>query len=186
MNPDIAAQALVGILATAGLVAFWWGPLRWFAVDWARDRMFEAREQLFDAASDGRIAFDDPAYREIRGSINSLIRYAHGVSLSRLLFHALVRRASFEDLPPDQSPRAAAERIADPVARTIALSSIAKTEKAAFALVVMKSPMITSIIVLRLLWQSRIAPDTSLTPRQRLRETLVPYTNMILAEASMS
>jgi hypothetical protein len=186
VNPDTAAQGLVGILASAALVAFWWGPLRWFAVDWARDRMFEARERLFDAASDGRIAFDDPDYREIRGSINSLIRYAHGVSLSRLLFHSRLLRSPLEDACFDNSPRKAAERIADPTAQRIAFQSIAETEKAAITLVAMKSPIITSIVILGLLWQSSKTLDNKSTRRQRLRKILIPYTNMILAEASMS
>jgi hypothetical protein len=47
--------------------------------------MFKVRDELFDFALEGRIAFDDPAYRLLRHEMNGFIRYAHQLTFFRLV-----------------------------------------------------------------------------------------------------
>ena len=63
-----------------------WRPYR---TDALRQRLFSLRDQLFDVAADGRIAFDDPAYWRLRRMMNCMIRFGHRISLIRLVIAAI-------------------------------------------------------------------------------------------------
>ena len=71
-----------------GLFAIWflyfvcWREHR---VDAFRQHMFSLRDDLFDYALSGGIAFNDPAYTTLRNVSNGLIRYAHQLNVSRVL-----------------------------------------------------------------------------------------------------
>ena len=49
-----------------------------------RQRLFNIRANLFNAALDGKIGFDDPAYRQVRQILNGMIRFTHNLSFFRL------------------------------------------------------------------------------------------------------
>ena len=71
-----------------------WRPYR---TDALRQRLFSLRDELFDLAADGRIAFDDPAYWRLRRTINCMIRFGHRLSLTRLIFAAVgMQGAAFD------------------------------------------------------------------------------------------
>jgi len=57
-------------------------PLR---LDIFRQNMFAVRDELFDYAMAGHIAFDHPAYVLLRKSMNGFIRYGHRLSLFQLM-----------------------------------------------------------------------------------------------------
>ena len=54
-------------------------------IDEFRHRLFVLRADLFDYALEGRIGFGDPAYTMLRESLNSILRFAHKITLTRLL-----------------------------------------------------------------------------------------------------
>jgi hypothetical protein len=56
-----------------------------------RQRVFQLRDELFDFAAEGHISFDDPANGVLRGSMNSMIRFAHKMSLSYAVAITLAR-----------------------------------------------------------------------------------------------
>ena len=64
------ALGLTALSTTLSLIALW-ALFHWlyrdYRVDLFRQRMFALRDQLFDIAASGRIAFDDPAYGKLRG-----------------------------------------------------------------------------------------------------------------------
>ena len=51
-------------------------------LDSFRQNMFAIRDELFDFAADGNIAFDHPAYMMLRNQMNGFIRYAHHLTVS--------------------------------------------------------------------------------------------------------
>ena len=59
--------------------------LRAYYLDVFRQKLFALRDELFDFAADGGIDFSDPAYLELRQDLNGLIRFAHKISMFRLL-----------------------------------------------------------------------------------------------------
>lgn len=73
---------------------FW----RQHRVDALRERLFEVRGELFDYAALGEVSFDSPAYAKLRVMMNSMIRFAHKFTFSRLVIVVLFRKV-FEALP---------------------------------------------------------------------------------------
>jgi hypothetical protein len=63
-------------------------------LDAFRQQMFEIRDELFDYAASGNISFFHPAYRLLRQSMNGHLRYAHQLSLFRIIMTALEWSAS--------------------------------------------------------------------------------------------
>jgi hypothetical protein len=59
-----------------------WSSLR---LDAFRQSMFALRDEMFDYAASGNIAFNDPAYSLLRKSMNGFIRYAHNLTFFRVI-----------------------------------------------------------------------------------------------------
>jgi len=55
------------------------------SLDEARSRLFRTRAQLFELAAKEQVGFRSPAYRMQRDMINGSIRFAHDLSVIRLL-----------------------------------------------------------------------------------------------------
>ena len=87
-------------IALVCVLVFWcWHNYR---VDALRHRLFTLRDELFDYALSSGLAFNDPAYVMLRSSINRTLRFAHNISLPRVLLMAsLMRCASFEGILAD-------------------------------------------------------------------------------------
>jgi hypothetical protein len=83
---------LTSVLAVASLFIFKLLPAR--RVDSFRQGMFAVRDELFDYAADGQIAFDDPAYLALRRQMNGMIRYGHQLTLFRALLGGLLKAVS--------------------------------------------------------------------------------------------
>jgi hypothetical protein len=59
--------------------------------DRLRDELFSLRDQLFDlAVCEGLLAH--PGYRQLRNVMNGMIRFAHKLSFSRLIFSVVLER----------------------------------------------------------------------------------------------
>ncbi len=78
-----------GVLALASFVVFY--ILRSQRLDNYRQQLFALRDEFFDYAADGHIAFDDEAYVLLRLQMNSMIRFAHQLSLFRALMTGAAR-----------------------------------------------------------------------------------------------
>jgi hypothetical protein len=66
------------------LIYFGWRPYR---IDRVRSELFKLRNDLFIYAGEGRVSFNDPAYKMMRDRLNALIRYAHIISVSRSMIY---------------------------------------------------------------------------------------------------
>lgn len=79
---------IILILNLVCLSAIFWSfdsAYRKFRIDLLRFHLFGQRDYLFAAAARGEISFDSPAYRMTRQTINGMIRFAHEVSLWRVI-----------------------------------------------------------------------------------------------------
>src|SRR5689334_8428010 len=66
---------------------FW----RQYRIDALRERLFQTRGELFDYAANGGVPFDHAAYGELRRMMNSMIRFAHRLTFTRVVFIFLLR-----------------------------------------------------------------------------------------------
>jgi hypothetical protein len=92
MTSEEAVNAFWTSLSLIGLVYLIFWRTQSLAIDWFRDRMFKLRDELFDAAAGGLIAFDHPAYVTLRTTMNGFIRFCHKLSLLNVLLLGLVLR----------------------------------------------------------------------------------------------
>jgi hypothetical protein len=75
------AQSSLCVAAIVFVLFKFWSEAR---LDAFRQKMFALRDEVFDFAANGEIAFDSPAYRLLRQSMNGMIRYAHQLTFFRV------------------------------------------------------------------------------------------------------
>ncbi len=148
METEIGAILTLGLIAVG--VVWFYGPWQTLCIDWARQRLFEARDQLFDLAAQGKMSFNSTQYVELRRGFETTIRFAHKVSWPRLLcFWALLPSVEAKSSVVD-----ALERISDPEIKKDVLRIIYKVAKAVTILLVSRSLILLVIAVaLYLVWQ---------------------------------
>lgn len=95
-NPTTAMFSSV-FLAVCVYLCFYC--FREYRIDRLRQHLFELRDELFDLAAAGEIEFNHPAYTATRTMLNSVIRFAHRITVVRFTL-ALVWREN-----PPISPR---------------------------------------------------------------------------------
>jgi hypothetical protein len=89
MSTTALADALVFSITAAGLwILFFWR-YRDYRVDRFRQHIFVLRDELFDYAAAGGIAFDHPSYAFVRRNLNGMLRFGHHLTLSWLLARAI-------------------------------------------------------------------------------------------------
>jgi hypothetical protein len=80
------------LILYAELAVLWW-MYAWlyygYRTDLLRFRLFIIRDRLFDAAVKGDLDFNSPAYKRTRTTLNGALRFAHRLTLSKLLITAL-------------------------------------------------------------------------------------------------
>ena len=70
-------ESALSLIVLTFIVFVWWPGQR---LDIFRQQMFALRDEVFDFAADGHIAFDNSAYKLLRGLMNRTIRYAHNLT----------------------------------------------------------------------------------------------------------
>ena len=63
-----------------------------YKIDLYRQKLFEVRDELFDYAAGGAISFNDPAYYNLRASMNGIIRFLHRISFAKTILSFVVER----------------------------------------------------------------------------------------------
>lgn len=81
----LAMNALVALIALGGIGLIFYGPWQKWCEEYARQSVFKIRDEIFDLAADGQLSFDDPAYKHLRDSLNSVIRFAHGITIPSII-----------------------------------------------------------------------------------------------------
>jgi len=95
MNGIVSAlQLALSMFAAWFLYFLCW---REYKVDAFRQKLFALRDDLFDYAQSGSIAFNDPAYTTLRSLLNGIIRFAHRMTFTR--FVVLAASTKSQDNP---------------------------------------------------------------------------------------
>jgi hypothetical protein len=105
------------VLTIFGLICFWvlfYFGIRRYRLDSLRFQLFTLRNELFLLGAHGRIAFNDPAYTSLRSRINALIRFAHTITLGRILIISSFERLTTSEVIKKQraDQKKARERLA--------------------------------------------------------------------------
>jgi len=83
-------RLFVYIVLVVFLIRLWRAAL----IDSFRANVFALRDELFDFAAAGNISFENPAYSELRVSMNSVIRFAERITFIRMCLSSIVERFS--------------------------------------------------------------------------------------------
>jgi hypothetical protein len=90
----MTTQQLANVLQFSAVAIFWsviiFKVVPAQRLDRFRQRMFAIRDEVFDFAADGKIAFRYPAYILLRRQINGFIRYGHHLTVFRTLMTAAI------------------------------------------------------------------------------------------------
>ena len=81
------ADALLGLLSLTLFLIIFYGPWQAVCTDWGRHVVFGSRDKIFDMAADGELDFDSEEYKDIRASLQLLIRYLHFATAPAVLVH---------------------------------------------------------------------------------------------------
>lgn len=85
MTTEVLIQLLELLAGVAILALFFRYPWQSLLVDITRQRLFEIRDDIFMYAADGRMDFDSKIYGELRGRLNSSIKYCHKANFSTVV-----------------------------------------------------------------------------------------------------
>jgi hypothetical protein len=87
----LVANTVVSLFLVLGLAASFCG-WRAYLRDAFRQEMFGLRDELFDFAASGAVAFDSQAYVRLRCMMNGLIRYSHRMTLGEAILPHMLSR----------------------------------------------------------------------------------------------
>jgi hypothetical protein len=134
LDPNLLILLGFGGLALLLVYSLWQAS----CVAWMRQTCFEARASIFLLAADGKLEFCSREYREIRGGIETLIRFAERISWPRLLAYQVVgvHTRSMSSLS------SSAARIQDREVRTAVLAQIDRVSEAVWFLLIWRSPLL--------------------------------------------
>lgn len=76
---------LITIILLMALWVMFFTLHRGYHIARTRQRLFSIRTELFIAAANGKISFDDPGYRQVRLIINGTIKFTHNLSIFRTI-----------------------------------------------------------------------------------------------------
>jgi hypothetical protein len=149
MTPNEIANVLESLVLTALITVVllrWWATAR---LDAFRQDLFIVRDKLFDYAQEGKIGFDDPAYRLLRQLFNGMIRYAHQLTFFRVcitMFQIKVLAQAFE---PEWSAKwnAALGQVKNPTVRADLNAFHDRSMARAAHHLVFGSPILVSLVV---------------------------------------
>ncbi|HRH80126.1 MAG TPA: hypothetical protein PLW81_03690 [Thiobacillaceae bacterium] len=89
----LIASVIFGILWVMFFVVH-----REYYISLTRQRLFVIRWKLFEAALEGKISFENPAYQLVRQTLNGMIRFTHDMSILRLSLIIFANRYIHKEL----------------------------------------------------------------------------------------
>ena len=86
------AGAIVFLIGLALLLLFFYGPWQSYCIDRVRLSLFKVRDDLFHLALKGEMTFSSREYKELRGSVEKLIRFAHRLTFGGIVIAMAVNK----------------------------------------------------------------------------------------------
>jgi len=128
-------------------------------VDALRQRLFALRDELFDFAAGGGLGFSDPGYTRSRMLLNSMIRFTHKLTFSRLVLSTIGRelcsrteRERTIGERPYRQLMEAIDNVPTDAARAKLLSIHSRTAMYIVRHLVLGSPLMLAYLVAYMLW----------------------------------
>lgn len=137
MHADAFVSIVLVVLLTA-LTIFAW---REAMTAWARQLIFEKRDALFDMASAGRLNFKSEEYRTIRASLEASIRFAHELTLTRMIVTRVAAQAIGHSKAESELVLAV-RQIEDDETREEVSHLVYSAQRALISMIVLKSPLL--------------------------------------------
>lgn len=91
MTPLSAFLYLVTLIGITG-IGVYCAAVRAYQRDAFRQHAFKMRDRLFDFAADGHVAFNDPAYYQLRLNFNRMIQFSHRLNFGEALLPIIMQR----------------------------------------------------------------------------------------------
>lgn len=164
----------LSLLVIAFLIWFIYGPWQKLWIDWARERMFASRDEIFIIAAEGGLSFDSEEYRVIRTAIESLIRYTHKVSFLRfvLLLQISKEIKNSRPNPMEMVIRIQNDQVRDRVRRQLVIAV-----KSCVFMMILRSPILWLpafvVFILREVFGQRTPPSIRSLGRVIVRESQI-------------
>jgi hypothetical protein len=151
MSLSNVAVALTSLVSIAGLWILLFWLYRDYCVDKFRQDMFALRDELFDAAANGQLAFDSTAYGVLRRTMNGFIRFAHRFTLLQALLLVGIARDGIEHGADSFAARwDRATRDLSPAANEIVLRYRMRMNVLVLKYVLLSSPILLLTVVIPL------------------------------------
>jgi hypothetical protein len=147
MSPAQFVTNIEFLASVALLIWFFYGPWQNIVLDATRQILFEARDEVFLAAADGKLKFDSAEYVLFRQRFNSAIRVAHEVTWIQVLAFALSPNKG-QDVTPGLYDAIAKMENRDMAARMHQL--IQRASYAMFGAIILRSPVLLVLNILAL------------------------------------
>lgn len=94
---------IINLLLTYCLLWFVYGPYQDIMINTGRQRLFVIRDEIFDMALNGELDFSDPRYRQIRTSIEMMIRQMHSLTIGQFVVLQFCPKTSLSGSSPMES-----------------------------------------------------------------------------------
>lgn len=135
------ASALLGLSAFGLMLLLFYWPWQQWCTDWARQIVFESRDEVFDLARSGKLDFNSNEYKTIRTSLERLIRFAHELTIFK---YAILMSATRGDAISELSR--ATSSISDDVTRARVRELVANAHVAMVKMLAMKSLILLFVL----------------------------------------
>lgn len=135
------------LISLSALMLLAYGPWQAAMEDWARQRLFEVRDRIFDMARAGRISFDDKRYIATRHALNSMIRFVHEITWVRMLYISIIRIWMPVHESEKLGMKEAVEAIEDPVLAKELRREFAIAGTTLGMLMILRSPFLVLLLV---------------------------------------
>jgi hypothetical protein len=139
-NTILVMHAMEGLLSAGAFAVVVYWPWQKVCVDYARDVVFEQRDNLFDIAARGGIEFGSEPYERIRASMNAMIRLAHSFTIPRMFICMYIMRRSSDSIHRQELLDVVAE-IEDSEVRKAFEEALQIAESAMLFMMLLRSPL---------------------------------------------
>jgi hypothetical protein len=139
-NNILVMHAIEGLLWVGALAIVVYWPWQKVCVDYARDVVFEQRDNLFDIAARGDIEFGSEPYEKMRASMNAMIRLAHSFTIPRMFICMYIMKRSPNRTHRQELLDVSAE-IENPEVRKAFEEALQTTESAMLFMMLLRSPL---------------------------------------------
>ncbi len=132
-------DSIFGLISLSLLLVVLYGPWQHVCTDFARQIIFEKRDEIFDLAAAGKLDYNSASYKSIRLSLERLIRFAHMLTVPRLFY--LKKYSPLVSIPAARSIDVAISEIEDVETRQLVTKYKLECDRAILLMMLLKSPM---------------------------------------------